>query len=52
MIEVEDSHLTDQDRDFLQEWADLLRISMTELLGRILSAAVRGEHYVEMMPID
>jgi hypothetical protein len=52
MIEVEDLHLTDQDRDFLQKWADLLKISVPELLGRIIVADLEGERYVEMMPTD
>ena len=50
MLELDDSQLTDKDRNFLQEWADSLKVSVAELLGRIVSAAIQGERYVERIP--
>jgi hypothetical protein len=50
MIEVDDSKLTDDQRDFVERWAKILDISVPELLGRILEAAIDGERYVEKLP--
>ncbi len=51
MIEIDDSRLTDADREFLKQWAEALRVSVPVLLGRILSAALDGDgNYTEGMP--
>ena len=52
MIDVDDSELTDDDREFLKEWADNLNESVPVLIGRILLAAIEGDQYVEKRPRD
>ena len=49
MIEVNDK-LTDDHRDYVERWATILEISVTELLGRILLAGIEGEVYCEKSP--
>ena len=51
-VNFDDSKLTSEYRAFLKEWADTLGVSLAELLGRILIAAVEGEQYVEKMPTE
>lgn len=50
MIEVDDSQLTEDERDFLQRWADALRVPVAVLIIRILSAAVEGDQYIQLRP--
>lgn len=50
MIQVDDSKLTPDHRDFLERWAKVLEVSVPELLGRILMAGVEGEVYCEKVP--
>ena len=50
MIEVDDSKLTTDHKDFLERWAKVLGVSVPELLGRILLAGIEGEVYVEKVP--
>ena len=50
MIEVDDSKLTAEHRDFVERWAKILGISVAELLGRILEAAIEGEIYCQKCP--
>ncbi len=45
MIQVDDSELTDEDREFLKEWADNLNESVAVLVGRILAAAIEGDQH-------
>ncbi len=52
MIELDDSALEDDDRDFLQRWADALQVPVAILIIRILSAAVDGDQYIQMRPED
>jgi hypothetical protein len=52
MIEVDDSELTEEDREFLKEWANNLNESVPVLIGRILVAAIEGDQYVEKRPRD
>jgi hypothetical protein len=52
MIEVDDSKLTADHRDFVERWAKVLDISVTELLGRILLAGIEGEVYCENVPSE
>jgi hypothetical protein len=50
MIEVDDSKLTDCHRDYVERWANILGVSVPELLGRILLAGIEGEVYCEQAP--
>ena len=50
MIEVDDSKLTLDHRDFLERWAKVLGVSVIELMGRILIAGIEGEVYCEKVP--
>jgi hypothetical protein len=50
MIEVDDSKLTKDHRDFVERWAKILDVSVPELLGRILVAGIEGEVYCENVP--
>jgi hypothetical protein len=50
MIEVDDSKLTADHRDYVERWATILEISVTELLGRVLLAGIEGEVYCEQAP--
>jgi hypothetical protein len=52
MIEVDDSELTEDDREFLECWAKALEVPVAVLIARILSAAIDGDQYVEMRPED
>lgn len=50
MIEIDDSKLTVDHRDYVERWANLLGMSVPELLGRILLAGIEGEVYCEQSP--
>jgi hypothetical protein len=50
MIEVDDSKLTADHREFVERWAKVLEVSVPELLGRILLAGIEGEVYCENVP--
>lgn len=50
MIEVNDSELTEDHRNFLQEWANNLGVSIDVLLGRIVLATSEGFLYTEKIP--
>jgi hypothetical protein len=50
MIEVDDSKLDDDDREFLQQWAKALRVSVAVLILRIVEAAIDGDQYIENRP--
>lgn len=52
MIEVDDWELSEDDREFLQEWADALKVPIGVLALRIVEAAIDGDQYVEMRPRD
>ena len=52
MIEIDDSMLTADHKDFLERWAKVLDVSMPELLGRILIAGIEGEVYCEKVPTE
>jgi hypothetical protein len=41
--------LTVDHRDFVERWANILGISVPELLGRILLAGIEGEVYCEQV---
>lgn len=52
MIEVDDSELEDDDREFLQRWADALEVPVGELVLRIVEAIIDGERYIKGRPRD
>jgi hypothetical protein len=52
MIEVDDSELEEDDREFLIRWAEALNVTLGVLLLRILEAAIDGDRYVKMRPRD
>jgi hypothetical protein len=53
MLEVDDSQLSDDDREFLIRWAEALKVPQPVLLGRILLAAIDGQgNYTEGRPRD
>ena len=51
-LEVDDSAFTPDHREYLQEWANNLAVSIEVLLGRIVLAASEGELYAENAPAD
>ena len=52
MIEVDDSELSEDDREFLIQWADALKVSLGELILRIVEAAIDGDQYIKKRPRD
>ena len=52
MIEIDDSELEDDDREFLERWAEALKVPIGVLVIRILEAAVDGDQYIQMRPRD
>lgn len=50
MLQVDDSLLTDDDYKYLEQWAESLKVSVAELSGRILAAAIEGDPYVAQRP--
>ena len=52
MIEVDDSQLEDDYREFLQRWADALEVPVGELVLRIVEAAIDGDQYIAGRPRD
>ena len=49
---ADDSDFTSDHKDYLQEWADSLGVSVEVLLGRIVIAASEGDLYIENAPED
>jgi hypothetical protein len=52
MILLDDSELEDDEREFLERWANALGVSIAVLIIRILAAIVEGDQYLEMRPED
>ncbi len=52
MIEVDDSELDEDDRDFLQRWAEALKVPVGLLIIRIVEAAIDGDQYIKGRPRD
>ena len=52
MIEVDDAELHEDDREFLERWANALGVSLGVLVFRILEAAIDGDQYIAMRPRD
>ena len=52
MLTIDESDFTPDHYEFLQEWADILGISVEVLLARIVLAASEGDQYVEYVPVS
>lgn len=52
MILLDDSKLEDDEREFLERWANALQVPVAVLITRILAAIVDGDQYIEMRPED
>lgn len=52
MIEVDESELEEDDREFLEEWAKALDVPVAVLIIRIVEAAIDGDQYIKMRPRD
>ena len=50
MIEVDDSELEENYREFLTRWAEALEVSLGVLVLRILEATIDGEQYFKKRP--
>jgi hypothetical protein len=50
MIEVDDSEIDEDDREFLTRWAEALDVSLSVLVLRILEAAIDGDQYIKKRP--
>lgn len=50
MLTVDESELTQEQIEFLQEWANALNVPVEVLLGRIVVAAIDGYLYIEKIP--
>lgn len=52
MIEVDDSLLEEDYREFLTRWAEALQVPLGVLVLRIVEAAIDGDQYIAMRPRD
>jgi hypothetical protein len=52
MIAVNVSELDEDDREFLERWANTLEVTVATLTVRILQAAIDGDQYIEGRPED
>jgi len=52
MLAVDDSELTEGDREFLEHWADALQVPIEVLVLRIVEAAIDGDQYIKGRPED
>jgi len=52
MLNVDDSELGEDDREFLKQWAETLQVPIGVLVLRIVEAAIDGDQYIEMRPRD
>ena len=50
MIEIDDSEMPEDDREFLDRWAKALQIPLGVLILRIVEAAIDGDQYIEKRP--
>jgi hypothetical protein len=50
VVTIDEFDLAEDDREFLDAWANNLNVSVEELLKRILLEAVKGGHYIEGIP--
>ena len=52
MIVVDDSELDDDDREFLERWANALGVTVAVLIMRIVQATIDGDQYLANRPED
>ena len=52
MIVVDVSELDEDDREFLEQWAAALEVTVAVLILRIVQAAIDGDQYIEGRPED
>ena len=52
MIEVDVSELDEDDREFLERWANALEVPIGVLILRIVEAAIDGDQYIKGRPRD
>ena len=52
MIEVDDTELEEDDREFLKRWAEALKVPLGVLILRIVEAAIEGDQYIKGRPRD
>ena len=52
MIEIDDSALEEDEREFLQRWANALQVPVAVLIVHIVSATVEGDQYIQLRPED
>lgn len=50
MIEIDDSALEADDREFLERWPKALAVPVAVLILRIVEAAIDGDQYVANRP--
>ena len=52
MIAVDVSELNEDDREFLDQWAKALGVTVAVLILRIVQATIDGDQYIEHRPED
>ena len=52
MIEVDESELDEYDREFLERWAEALKVPLGVLVLRIVEAIIDGDQYIKGRPRD
>ena len=52
MIEVDDSQLEEDDREFLTRWAEALDVPLEVLVLRIVEAAIDGDRFIKCRPFN
>lgn len=52
MIEIDDSELEKDYREFLIRWAEALKVPLGVLVLRIVEAAIDGDQYIKGRPRD
>ena len=50
MIQVDDSEVSKEDREFLEQWAEALGVSVAVLVVRIVEAAIDGDQFIANRP--
>ena len=50
MIAVDDSELDEDDREFLEQWANALGVTVAVLIMRIVQATIDGDQYLANRP--
>ena len=50
MIAIDESELDDDDREFLERWAEASGLPVAVLILRIVEAAIEGDQYLANRP--